>query len=57
MLAESQARKLMFPEVVRRLTEVGVESSFRDLVRGEEIFLFNGWPDPSREDGLAGDTD
>ena len=57
VLAESQAGKLVFPEVVRRLTEVGVESYFRDLVRGEEIFLFNGWPDPSREDGLAGDTD
>jgi uncharacterized protein YbcV (DUF1398 family) len=38
VLAESQARKLVFPEVVRRLMEVGVESYFCDLARGEEIF-------------------
>jgi uncharacterized protein YbcV (DUF1398 family) len=38
VLAESQAGKLVFPEVVRRLMEVGVESYFCDLVRGEEIF-------------------
>ena len=38
VLAESQAGKLVFPEVVRRLMEVGVESYFCDLARGEEIF-------------------
>jgi hypothetical protein len=38
VLAESQAGKLVFPEVVRRLMEVGVESYFCDLAQGEEIF-------------------
>jgi len=38
VLAESQSGKLMFPEVVRRLMEVGVESYFCDLARGEENF-------------------
>ena len=38
VLAESQAGKLVFPEVVRRLMDVGVESYFCDLARGEEIF-------------------
>ena len=33
VLAESQAGKLIFPEVVRRLLEVGVESYFCDLVK------------------------
>jgi uncharacterized protein YbcV (DUF1398 family) len=38
VLAESQAGWLVFPEVVRRLLEVGVESYFCDLARGEETF-------------------
>jgi uncharacterized protein YbcV (DUF1398 family) len=38
VLAESEAGKLIFPEVVRRLLEVGVESYFCDLARGEETF-------------------
>jgi uncharacterized protein YbcV (DUF1398 family) len=38
VLAESQAGQLIFPEVVRRLLEAGVESYFCDLARGEEIF-------------------
>ncbi|MFY9753987.1 MAG: hypothetical protein WAJ92_15200 [Candidatus Acidiferrales bacterium] len=38
VLAESQAGKLVFPEVVRRLSEAGVESYFCDLAAGQEIF-------------------
>jgi uncharacterized protein YbcV (DUF1398 family) len=38
VLAESQAGKLVFPEVVRRLLEVGVESYFCDLATGQETF-------------------
>lgn len=37
-LAKSQAGELIFPEVVRRLVEVGVESYFCDLANGAEIF-------------------
>jgi uncharacterized protein YbcV (DUF1398 family) len=38
VLAESQAGKLTFPEVVRRLLEAGVESYFCDLAAGQETF-------------------
>ena len=38
VMAESEAGKLVFPEVVRRLIEAGVESYFCDLARGEETF-------------------
>ncbi len=38
VLAESQAGKLIFPEAVRRLLEVGVESYFADLAKHEETF-------------------
>jgi uncharacterized protein YbcV (DUF1398 family) len=38
VLAESQAGKLTFGEVVHRLLQVGVESYFADLARREEIF-------------------
>ncbi len=38
VLAESQAGKLIFPEVVRRLLEAGVESYFCDLASGQETF-------------------
>ena len=38
VLAESQAGKLIFPEVVRRLLEVGVESYLCDLANGAERF-------------------
>ncbi len=38
VLAESQAGKVTFGEVVRRLLEVGVESYFVDLAKGEETF-------------------
>ena len=37
-LAMSQAGELIFPEVVRRLLEVGVESYFCDLANGAEVF-------------------
>jgi hypothetical protein len=37
-LAESQAGKLIFPEVVRRLLEVGLESYFCDLAERQETF-------------------
>ncbi len=35
---ESQAGKLIFPEVVRRLLAAGVESYFADLARSETTF-------------------
>jgi uncharacterized protein YbcV (DUF1398 family) len=38
VLAETQAGKLIFPEVVRRLSEVGVESYLCDLATGAETF-------------------
>jgi uncharacterized protein YbcV (DUF1398 family) len=41
VLAESQAGKLIFPEVVRRLSEAGVESYFCDLAAGKEIFYMS----------------
>jgi uncharacterized protein YbcV (DUF1398 family) len=41
VLAETQAGKLVFPEVVRRLLEVGVESYFCDLATGTETFYFS----------------
>jgi uncharacterized protein YbcV (DUF1398 family) len=41
VLAESQAGKLVFPEVVRRLLEAGVESYFCDLAAGREIFYMS----------------
>jgi uncharacterized protein YbcV (DUF1398 family) len=44
VLAESEAGKLIFPEVVRRLLEVGVESYFCDLARGEETFYMTDGP-------------
>ncbi len=37
-LAKSQAGELIFPDVVRRLMEVGVESYFCDLANGAETF-------------------
>lgn len=43
VLAESQAGKLIFPEVVRRLLNAGVESYFCDLAAGKEVFyMANG---------------
>jgi uncharacterized protein YbcV (DUF1398 family) len=43
VMAESQAGKLTFPEVVRRLLEAGVESYFNDLAKDEETFyMANG---------------
>jgi uncharacterized protein YbcV (DUF1398 family) len=41
VLAESQEGKLIFPEVVRRLLEVGVESYFCDLATGAETFYMS----------------
>jgi uncharacterized protein YbcV (DUF1398 family) len=38
VMAETQAGKLVFPEVVRRLLEIGVESYFCDLASGTETF-------------------
>jgi uncharacterized protein YbcV (DUF1398 family) len=37
-LAQSQAGELVFPEVVRRLMEVGAESYFCDLANGTKTF-------------------
>ena len=43
VLAESQAGELVFPEVVRRLLEAGVESYFCDLARGTEtLYIGDG---------------
>jgi uncharacterized protein YbcV (DUF1398 family) len=43
VLAESQAGKLIFPEVVRRLLDAGVESYFCDLaVRQETFYMSDG---------------
>jgi uncharacterized protein YbcV (DUF1398 family) len=36
VITESQAGKLRFPEVVRRLSEAGVESYFVDFATGKE---------------------
>ncbi len=38
VMVETQAGELIFPEVVRRLMEVGVESYFCDLAVGRETF-------------------
>ncbi len=38
VLSETQAGKLIFPEVVRRLSEAGVESYFVDFATGNETF-------------------
>jgi uncharacterized protein YbcV (DUF1398 family) len=38
VMVETQAGQLIFPEVVRRLMEVGVESYFCDLAVGQETF-------------------
>jgi uncharacterized protein YbcV (DUF1398 family) len=38
VMAETQAGNLVFPEVVRRLLEIGVESYFCDLAAGAETF-------------------
>jgi uncharacterized protein YbcV (DUF1398 family) len=38
VLAESQAGRLTFPEVVRRLLEAGIESYLCDLATGQETF-------------------
>ncbi len=42
VLSETQAGKLNFPEVVRRLLEVGVESYFCDLASAQETFYMRG---------------
>jgi uncharacterized protein YbcV (DUF1398 family) len=43
VLSETQAGKLTFPEVVRRLSEVGVESYFVDYATGKEtLYTVNG---------------
>jgi uncharacterized protein YbcV (DUF1398 family) len=42
VLTDTQAGKLIFPEVVRRLLEVGVESYFCDLATGAETFYLSG---------------
>jgi uncharacterized protein YbcV (DUF1398 family) len=42
-MTETQTGKLTFPEVVRRLTEVGVESYFVDVAaRNETFYLSDG---------------
>ena len=43
VMRETQAGNMIFPEVVRRPTDVGVESYFVDFAKGEESFYaFNG---------------
>jgi uncharacterized protein YbcV (DUF1398 family) len=43
VMTETQAGELIFPEVVRRLTEVGVESYFVDLATGTEtLYTIDG---------------
>ena len=43
VMRETQAGNMVFPEVVRRLTEVGVESYFVDFADGKESFYaFDG---------------
>jgi uncharacterized protein YbcV (DUF1398 family) len=42
VLTDTQAGKLIFPEVLRRLLEVGVESYFCDLATGAETFYLSG---------------
>jgi uncharacterized protein YbcV (DUF1398 family) len=39
VLAQSQAGELIFPEVVRRLLDVGVESYFADMAKGKVIYF------------------
>jgi hypothetical protein len=49
VLTETQAGKLIFPEVVRRLSEVGVESYFCDLATGvETLYLPMATPTKKR---------
>ncbi len=38
VMNETEAGQLIFPEVIRRLSEVGVESYFVDLATGSETF-------------------
>ena len=40
-MTETQAGKLIFPEVVRRLLEVGVESYFVDVPNRREVFYMS----------------
>jgi uncharacterized protein YbcV (DUF1398 family) len=40
-LAESHEGKLVFPEVVRRMLEAGVESYFVDFLRSEDVVYLN----------------
>jgi uncharacterized protein YbcV (DUF1398 family) len=40
VMLESHAGKLIFPEVVRRLLDAGVESYFCDLAARQETFYF-----------------
>jgi uncharacterized protein YbcV (DUF1398 family) len=41
VLAQTQAGELIFPEVVRRLLAVNVESYFCDLATGQETFYMS----------------
>jgi uncharacterized protein YbcV (DUF1398 family) len=41
VITETQAGYLIFPEVVRRLLEVGVVSYFCDLASGQETFYLS----------------
>ena len=41
VMTETQAGKLIFPEVVRRLIGIGVESYFVDLATGNETFYMS----------------
>lgn len=50
VLAESQAGRLIFPEVVRRLVEAGVESCFCDQATGQEAFYAREGKTPSKND-------
>lgn len=53
VLAETQAGKLIFPEVVRRLLEVDVESYFCNWRRN---LLYARWPNSRRENDSSART-
>jgi uncharacterized protein YbcV (DUF1398 family) len=45
VMVEPQAGKLIFPEVVRRLLDAGVESYFVDFASGREmLYMTDGRP-------------
>jgi len=53
VMAETQAGKLIFPEVVRRLLDAGVDSYFCDLAAREETFYMSDGKTHSEKMTLA----